>query len=120
MPDRKVFAGPRIKHLRSSLGLNQAAMAGDLGISSSYLNLVERNQRPLTTQLILKLAATYDLDLRELRGDREARRIAELSEILADPAFGKMPPAAAIADIVTAIRISRLPWFPYMPPTARR
>jgi XRE family transcriptional regulator, fatty acid utilization regulator len=35
-----------------------------------------------------------------LRGDRETRRIAELSEILADPVFGKMPPAAAIADIV--------------------
>jgi len=99
--ERKVFAGQRVRHLRTALGLNQAAMARDLGISASYLNLVERNQRPLTTQLILKLAETYDLDLRELRGDRETRRVAELTEILADPVFGKMPPSSAIADIVS-------------------
>ncbi|HWD29434.1 MAG TPA: short-chain fatty acyl-CoA regulator family protein [Rhizomicrobium sp.] len=100
MTERKVFAGQRVKHLRTALGLNQATMARELGISGSYLNLVERNQRPLTTQLVLKLAETYDLDLRDLRGDRETRRVAELTEILTDPAFGKMPPPAAIADIV--------------------
>lgn len=101
MREQKVFAGQRVRRLRSTLGLNQAAMARDLGISGSYLNLVERNQRPLTTQLILKLAETYDLDLRELRGDRMARQIAEVSEILADPVCGEMPAAAAIADLVS-------------------
>ena len=100
MTERKVFAGQRVRHLRSSLGLTQVAMAKDLGISASYLNLVERNQRPLTTQLVLKLAAIYDLDLRELRGDREAKRAAELTEIFADPTFGKMPAPAVITDLV--------------------
>jgi len=100
MTERKVFAGQRVRHLRSSLGLSQVAMAKDLGISASYLNLVERNQRPLTTQLVLKLAAIYELDLRELRGDREAKHAAELTEIFADPLFGKMPAPAVIADIV--------------------
>jgi len=75
-------------------------MARDLGISPSYLNLVERNQRPLTTQLVLKLAAIYDLDLRELHGDREAERVAELTEIFADPALGKMPAATVLGDLV--------------------
>jgi predicted transcriptional regulator/transcriptional regulator with XRE-family HTH domain len=98
--ERKVFAGPRVRHLRLSLGLSQSAMARDLGISASYLNLVERNQRPLTTQLVLKLAAIYDLDLRELHGDREAERVAELSEIFADPVFGRMPSATVFADLV--------------------
>lgn len=100
MTEKKVFAGQRIRHLRATLGLTQVAMAKDLGISASYLNLVERNQRPLTTQLLLKLATIYDLDLRELRGDREAKRAAELTEIFSDPAFGKMPPPAVIVDIV--------------------
>ena len=100
MTERKVFAGQRVRHLRSSLGLSQVAMAKDLGISASYLNLVERNQRPLTTQLVLKLAAIYDLDLRELHGDREAKRAAELTEIFADPTFGKMPAPAVITDLV--------------------
>src|SRR3954467_14738117 len=98
--ERKVFAGPRVRHLRLSLGLSQTAMARDLGISPSYLNLVERNQRPLTTQLVLKLAAIYDLDLRELHGDREAERVAELTEIFSDPVFGKMPSASVFADLV--------------------
>jgi hypothetical protein len=98
--ERKVFAGPRVRHLRLSLGLSQSAMARDLGISASYLNLVERNQRPLTTQLVLKLAAIYELDLRELHGDREAERVAELTEIFADPVFGRMPSATVFADLV--------------------
>jgi predicted transcriptional regulator/DNA-binding XRE family transcriptional regulator len=98
--ERKVFAGPRVRHLRMSLGLSQTAMARDLGISASYLNLVERNQRPLTTQLLLKLAAIYDLDLRELHGDKEAERVAELTEIFADPVFGKMPSTTVIGDLV--------------------
>src|SRR4051812_20806362 len=75
-------------------------MARDLGISASYLNLVERNQRPLTTQLVLKLAAIYELDLRELHGDREAERVAELSEIFADPVFAKGPSTTVIGDLV--------------------
>ncbi len=75
-------------------------MARDLGISASYLNLVERNQRPLTTQLVLKLAAIYELDLRELHGDREAERVAELTEIFSDPVLGKMPSATVFADLV--------------------
>jgi DNA-binding XRE family transcriptional regulator len=70
--DRKVFAGPRVRHLRLSLGLSQSAMARDLGISASYLNLVERNQRTLTSQLVLKRASIYELDLLDLQGDREA------------------------------------------------
>ncbi len=98
--ERKVFAGPRVRHLRLSLGLSQTGMARDLGISASYLNLVERNQRPLTTQLVLKLVAIYDLDLRELHGDKEAERVAELTEIFSDPVFGKMPSTTVIGELV--------------------
>ena len=94
-PNRKVFAGPRVRRLRQGLALTQAAMAGDLGISPSYLNLVERNQRPLTAQLILKLAETYRLDLRDLSGEGEARLAAEMTEALADPVFGGHGPAPA-------------------------
>ena len=95
MVDRKIFAGPRVRRLRQSMGLSQTAMAGDLGISTSYLNLVERNQRPLSAQLLLKLAETYDLDLRELSGEDEARLAAELTEALADPLFASGGPAPA-------------------------
>lgn len=62
-------------------------MADELGISASYLNLVERNQRPVSAQLLLKLAEVYDVDLRSLAGDDEARAFAELNEVFADPLF---------------------------------
>ncbi|TIT76582.1 MAG: helix-turn-helix transcriptional regulator, partial [Mesorhizobium sp.] len=69
MADQKIFAGPRIRRLRNAKGLTQTAMAEGLGISPSYLNLIERNQRPLTVQLILKLASVYKIDPHELQGE---------------------------------------------------
>lgn len=62
MAEQKIFAGPRIRRIRNAKGLTQTAMAEGLGISPSYLNLIERNQRPLTVQLILKLASVYKVD----------------------------------------------------------
>ena len=35
-----------------------------LGISASYLNHLERNQRPVTASLLLKLAELYEVDVR--------------------------------------------------------
>ena len=64
--DRKLFLGGRLKRLRRDLALTQTAMAVDLGVSPSYLNHIERNQRPVSAQLLLRLADTYDVDLRTL------------------------------------------------------
>lgn len=84
--DRKLFLGARLKRLRRDRGLTQTAMAGDLGVSPSYLNHIERNQRPVSAQLLLRLAQTYDVDLRQL-GQTGAAGEAELAEVLADPLF---------------------------------
>ena len=53
MAERKLFAGHAVRRLRRGQGLTQAAMAEMLGVSASYLNLVERNQRPLSATLLL-------------------------------------------------------------------
>ena len=63
---KKLFVGPRFRRIRQQLGLSQTQMAEGLEISPSYINLIERNQRPVTAQLLLRLAETYDLDLRDL------------------------------------------------------
>lgn len=84
--DRKLFLGARLKRLRRERGLTQTAMAGDLGVSPSYLNHIERNQRPVTAQLLLRLAETYDVDLRSLGQAGPAGEQA-LAEVLADPLF---------------------------------
>ena len=85
MADQKIFAGPRIRRIRSGLNLTQMKMAEELGISASYLNLIERNQRPLTVQLLLKLASTYKLDLEELQGSGDENLMAQLKEAFSDP-----------------------------------
>ena len=88
---KKVFVGPRVRRLRRSLNLTQVRMAQDLGISASYLNLIERNQRPISAQILMKLAETYDVELRSLAGDDEARALAGLKEVFSDPVFRDSP-----------------------------
>ncbi len=83
--DRKLFAGPRLRRLRVGMGLTQTRMADDLGISISYLNLIERNQRPLTAAFLLKLSHAYNLDLRLLTGDDTDAQTADVTRILGDP-----------------------------------
>ena len=67
--EKKLFLGARLKRLRRELDLTQSRMADELGVSPSYLNLLERNQRPVTAQMLLRLADAYDLDLRTLSAD---------------------------------------------------
>ena len=102
MAEQKIFAGPRIRRIRNGMGLTQTAMAEELGISPSYLNLIERNQRPLTVQLLLKLAGTYKLDLEELRGEGGGS-LAALKEAFADPLLeGELPSPQEIVEIAEA------------------
>src|SRR3954451_3860405 len=84
---RKLFVGPRFRRIRQQLGLSQTQIAEGLGISPSYINLIERNQRPVTAQLLMRLAQTYDLDLRDLANADEDRFFAESNEIFSDPLF---------------------------------
>lgn len=84
---RKLFLGGRLKRLRRELGLNQTQMAQGIGVSPSYLNHLERNQRPLTARILLRLAETYDLDMRAFSGDAGAADEADLAEAFADPMF---------------------------------
>lgn len=102
MEDQKLFAGQRIRRLRKDRGLTQSRMAEDLGISTSYLNLIERNQRPLTAQTLLKLAGVYDIDVKEFSGSEEARAITRLQEVFRDPLFEGRIGDAEIRDIASA------------------
>src|SRR3979411_246306 len=84
---KKLFVGPRFRRIRQQLGLSQTQRSEGLEISPSYINLIERNQRPVTAQILLRLAETYDLDLRDLATADEDRFFAELNEIFSDPLF---------------------------------
>ncbi|MDP3675922.1 MAG: short-chain fatty acyl-CoA regulator family protein [Novosphingobium sp.] len=87
MTEQSLFAGPHVRRIRRREGLTQAAMAATLGISASYLNLIERNQRPLSARLLLGMAQHFDFDPRTLGSHEEAGGIDGLRRRLADTLF---------------------------------
>jgi predicted transcriptional regulator/transcriptional regulator with XRE-family HTH domain len=103
MSSKPLYLGPRLKRLRRELGLTQQAMAGDLDISPSYVALIERNQRPITADLLLRLARTYHLDLDDLEPDEGADYARRLGEALRDPLFAEIDlPPLEVADLATS------------------
>ncbi|MDE2444539.1 MAG: helix-turn-helix domain-containing protein [Alphaproteobacteria bacterium] len=100
MGSSKIFAGARLRRMRNSFGLNQAALAQSLGISPSYLNLIERDQRPITAQLLLKLHMLHGADIAELSGtDERSDVLASLREVVADPLLnGEIPVATELTQ----------------------
>ena len=91
MAEQKLFAGHAVRRLRRSNGLSQAALAEALEISPSYLNLIERNQRPLTAALLLRLADQFDTDPRALAGASDpGGGMDAMRRRLADPMFADL------------------------------
>jgi hypothetical protein len=90
MPDRKIFAGHAIRRLRRAAGLTQVALADALTISPSYLNLIERNQRPLSAAILLRLADRFDFDPRRLTEEAPGGGIEGLRRRLGDPLFADL------------------------------
>lgn len=100
---RSVFLGPRLRRLRRDLGLTQADMAADLEISAPYVALLERNQRPMTADMLLRLARTYTIDLADLAGDGGADHTAQMNSILKEPMFSDIDiPALEISDLAVS------------------
>jgi predicted transcriptional regulator/transcriptional regulator with XRE-family HTH domain len=79
--------GAKIRALRRGRTLTQVKLAERLGISASYLNLIEHNRRSLTAPLLIRLAEIFDLDLRSLSAEQHAREVADLMEVFGDPLF---------------------------------
>ena len=101
--EQKAMLGHKVRRFRQEQGLTQADMAEQLGISASYLNLVERNQRPVTVKLLFRLAQAFDVDIKAFAEDDEARFAAGLREVFADPLFeGQAVPDADVRTLAQA------------------
>jgi len=84
----KLIVGRRLKVLRQSLGLTQAQMAAELGVSASYITLIEADQRPVSARLLMRLAQVYDLNVSELAPGADAQLATQFTAALKDPAAG--------------------------------
>ncbi|MBF6415639.1 short-chain fatty acyl-CoA regulator family protein [Nocardia cyriacigeorgica] len=98
---RKMYAGARLRRLREERRMTQAALAKALDLSPSYLNQLERDQRPLTIPVLLKLNSTFDLDVQFFAADSDARLVSDLHEVLVDAAGGESAPLTEIEELAT-------------------
>ena len=84
---RTAPVGHRVRALRRRAGLNQAQLAQKLGISPSYLNLIEHDRRALSAPLLIQLSRLLELDLSAFAGDAEERVVTDLLEAFGDSLF---------------------------------
>jgi predicted transcriptional regulator/transcriptional regulator with XRE-family HTH domain len=85
--------GRAIRRLRTERSLTQQALAVRLGISASYLNLIEHDQRGVTASLLIKMSETLTVDLAALSGATERQTETQLREVFADPLLSAEPVA---------------------------
>ncbi len=64
--------------------MTQTALATTLGLSTSYVNQLENDHRPLTVPVLLRLNSMFDLDMAFFAADTDARLLADLQEVLAE------------------------------------
>ena len=97
MATQKLYAGAKLRELRTKLGHTQKDFAARLGVSLPYLNQMENNNRPVSTTVVLALASEFGLDVTELSAGDGERLVSDLREALSDPLFeGEQPPLADI------------------------
>lgn len=92
-----VLIGTRIRERRQVAGLRQAELARRVGISASYLNLIEHNRRGIGGKLLINIAAALDVDVPSLRQGAEAELLASLSEVAERTAMAEAD-AARVQD----------------------
>ncbi|MCA0202935.1 MAG: short-chain fatty acyl-CoA regulator family protein [Proteobacteria bacterium] len=102
MAVQKLYAGAKLREIRSRLQLTQKEFAARLGVSLPYLNQMENNNRPVSTAVVLALAREFGTDVTELSTGDSERMVSDLREALADPVFPAPAPSAADLRLVAS------------------
>ena len=97
----KLFIGRKVRELRAASNATQSQFAERIGISTSYLNQIENNQRPVSAAVLLALADKFQLDLAELSTGESDRLLSALAEALSDPLFDNYAPSLQELKLVT-------------------
>jgi predicted transcriptional regulator/transcriptional regulator with XRE-family HTH domain len=93
----RTLIGFRIRDKRKALGMSQATLATRLGISASYLNLIESNKRSIGGRLLKQIADELGVALDQFDGAAERRLVGDLRELTSENLFAPLglDPAAA-------------------------
>jgi predicted transcriptional regulator/DNA-binding XRE family transcriptional regulator len=100
----KVFMGVRLQRLREERKVTQAALAKTLGISPSYLNQIERNQRPLTVPILLRIGEVMGVDPQVFSEHGSAGLVADLQDV-----FGDLPEGEATSLAELKMLVANMP-----------
>lgn len=84
IPAQRVV-GPKIRDRRRALHITQSSLSATLGISPSYLNLIEAGKRNIGGALLKRIATELGLSVGDLDGATERRVIDDLGELTAEP-----------------------------------
>ena len=95
MATQKLYAGAKLREMRTRLTLTQKEFATKLGVSLPYLNQMENNNRPISTTVVLALAQEFGMDVTELSTGDSERLVSDMREALADPVFADANPPLA-------------------------
>lgn len=74
--------GERIRQQRRKSRLTQAELADAVGISTSYLNLIENEKRPIGGALLNRIASALDVVPAHLSGNENLRLTQDLLELI--------------------------------------
>ena len=89
---QKTFIGPHLRRLRVERNETQGAMAKVLGISPSYVNLLENNERSVSVQVLLRLFDAYGVDWRDIAEEDGTAQLSDLRAVIQDPLFSQTRP----------------------------
>ena len=101
MAPPKLYIGRKIRDLRQTHASSLAQFAERLGISTSYLNQIENNQRPVSAAVLLALAEKFKIDLSEFSLTDSDRMLSAVTEALSDPLFDSYEPNLQELKLVT-------------------
>lgn len=89
--------GPRVRERRRVLGITQSALATRIGISPSYLNLIESGRRNIGGTVLKRIAAELDVSIDDLDGAAQRRLVDDLSSVAVEPMLAELhlDPASA-------------------------
>ncbi|MEL7299233.1 MAG: helix-turn-helix domain-containing protein [Pseudomonadota bacterium] len=79
-PQPSALTGSRIRERRLSIEMRQADLAREVGISASYLNLIEHNRRRIGGKVLLSIATALDVEPAALSEGAEASLLQTLAE----------------------------------------
>ena len=89
---QKTFIGPHLRRLRLERSETQGAMAKVLGISPSYVNLLENNERSVSVQVLFRLFDAYGVDWRDIAEEDGTAQLSDLRAAIQDPLFAQTRP----------------------------